>query len=92
MFTAKLLFSLPAFLICLHQLFTVMLAPLHMTPTVCYTSFFIHGAGLSQYRPHGKEVADRTLTENPLGQWRNMIQDLYDIKLKIPGDNTPKKR
>lgn len=30
--------------------------------------------------------------ENPLGQWRNMIQDLYDIKLKIPGDNTPKKR
>ena len=22
--------------------------------------------------------------ENPLGQWRNMIQDLYDIKLELP--------
>jgi transposase len=29
--------------------------------------------------------------ENPLGQWRNMIQDLYDIRLKIPGENTEKR-
>ena len=28
--------------------------------------------------------------ENPLGQWRNMIQDLYDIELKIPGENKAK--
>ncbi len=25
--------------------------------------------------------------ENPLGQWRNMIQELYDIKLRIPNEN-----
>jgi transposase len=25
--------------------------------------------------------------ENPLGQWRNMIQELYDIKLRIPGEH-----
>ncbi len=25
--------------------------------------------------------------ENPLGQWRDMIQELYDIELKIPGEN-----
>lgn len=25
-------------------------------------------------------------SENPLGQWRNMIQELYDIELKIPGE------
>ena len=25
--------------------------------------------------------------ENPLGQWRNMIQELYDIELKIPDAN-----
>jgi len=24
--------------------------------------------------------------ENPLGQWRHMIQELYDIELKIPGE------
>jgi len=29
-------------------------------------------------------------TENPLGQWRNMIQELYDIELTIPGENTSK--
>jgi transposase len=28
--------------------------------------------------------------ENPLGQWRNMVQELYGIDLKIPGENTPK--
>jgi len=25
--------------------------------------------------------------DNPLGQWRNMVQELYEIKLKIPGDD-----
>jgi transposase len=25
--------------------------------------------------------------ENPLGQWRNMIQELYDIELKIPSEH-----
>jgi transposase len=30
--------------------------------------------------------------ENPLGQWRNMIQELYGLELKIPGVNTPHKR
>jgi transposase len=25
--------------------------------------------------------------ENPLGQWRTMIQELYDIELKIPGES-----
>ena len=29
------------------------------------------------------------LPENPLGQWRNMVQELYEIKLHIPGANTP---
>lgn len=29
--------------------------------------------------------------ENPLGQWRNMIQDFYDIKLKIPGEHKTRK-
>jgi hypothetical protein len=24
--------------------------------------------------------------ENPLGQWRTMVQELYDIKLKLPGE------
>ncbi len=24
--------------------------------------------------------------ENPLGQWRNMIQEFYKIKLKLPGE------
>ena len=24
--------------------------------------------------------------ENPLGQWRNMIQKLYNIELRIPGE------
>ncbi len=28
--------------------------------------------------------------ENPLGQWRNMVQDLYHLELKIPGENTPR--
>jgi transposase len=26
---------------------------------------------------------------NPLGQWRNMVQELYGIKLHIPGANAP---
>lgn len=30
--------------------------------------------------------------ENPLGQWRNMIQELYGIELKIPGEHTPTMR
>jgi len=29
--------------------------------------------------------------ENPLGQWRNMIQELYDIELKIPGEHKTKR-
>ena len=28
--------------------------------------------------------------ENPLGQWRDMIQELYDIELKIPGEKKSK--
>jgi transposase len=30
-------------------------------------------------------------SENPLGQWRNMIQELYGIELKIPGEKKPKR-
>ena len=29
--------------------------------------------------------------ENPLGQWRDMIQELYDIELKIPGEKKSKR-
>jgi len=29
--------------------------------------------------------------ENPLGQWRNMIQELYHIELKIPGEKKSKR-
>jgi transposase len=29
--------------------------------------------------------------ENPLGQWRNMIQELYNVELRIPGENTTKR-
>ncbi len=27
--------------------------------------------------------------ENPLGQWRNMVQELYKLELKIPGEHKP---
>ncbi len=29
--------------------------------------------------------------ENPLGQWRNMVQELYEIELRIPGERKGKK-
>ena len=49
-------------------------------------------------RPESGNKYDQNLArntfaaENPLEQWRNMIQQLYGIELKIPGANTPATR
>lgn len=46
---------------------------------------------LGKWKKYGAEKI-AFAPDNPLGQWRNMVQELYEIKLKIPGVNTPNKR
>ena len=43
--------------------------------------------GVANYGGHHVAFAP----ENPLGQWRDMIQDLYDIELKMPDEKKSKR-
>jgi transposase len=65
----------------------------------CYVApEFRHGASIEELREYylqlwpkmldkwvkAKAVETAFASENPLGQWRNMIQEIYEIKLPVP--------